>query len=139
MKQLIRGTEINRALKKQYRQYLCGHLKKPQPFLEYIEDDIEVGISHYQDFQADQPHVHPVCVEHTYVLEGCVRFRLLDGSGEMFELRQGDFFILPSNTPYATKNAAGTRVLFIKAPGINDKQLIEVDQETEKWLSAWDQ
>lgn len=139
MKRIIRETEISQALQKQYRQYLCGRLEKPQPYLEHIEDDIEVGISWYQSFKADQPHIHPICVERTYVLEGCIRFRLLDGSGKTFELQQGDFFILPPNTPYVTKNTAGTKVLFIKSPGTNDKLLVEVDQETEKWMSAWDE
>lgn len=135
--EIIKKDCIEHALSKEYRQYLTGHLSKPQPFLNHIDDDIEIGISHYREFTADKPHVHPVCTEHAYVLEGAVKIRLLDGSNEECEIRAGDFFLLRPGIPYATKNAAGTKVLFVKSPGINDKTPVEVDGETEKWLSAW--
>ena len=43
----IRGEALENALAQEYRQYLTGHLQRPQPHLPHIEDDSEVGISHY--------------------------------------------------------------------------------------------
>ncbi len=135
---IIRREDLEFALSKEYRQYLTGHLGRPQPFLNHIDDDTEIGMSYYREFTADTPHVHPICTEHTLILSGAIRMRILDGSGEEYEFREGDFFVLPTNTPYATKNAPGTRVLFIKAPGVNDKTLVTPDEDTLRWLSAWD-
>ena len=135
--EIIRKADLDSALAQEYRQYLTGHLGRPQPFLRHIEDDIEVGMSQYETFTADKPHVHPVCTEHGYVLSGVLRVRLLD-SGEETELHEGDFFVLRPGTPYASKSLAGTRVLFIKHPGQNDKTLVEPDEETAKWMSNWD-
>lgn len=135
--EIIRKAELDQALEQEYRQYLAGHLARPQPFLQHIEDDIEVGMSLYHAFAADQPHVHPVCTEHGYVLSGAVRVRLLD-RGEEAEFQAGDFFVIRPGTPYASKNRAGTRVLFIKSPGQNDKTPVDPDEETAVWLSAWD-
>lgn len=138
MVEVIRSEDIEQALVLEYRQYLAGHLSRPQPYLRHVDDDTEVGISHYLGFTADTPHVHPTCTEHGYVLSGAVRVRLLDGSGEEYEFHQGDFFVLRPGIPYASKNAAGTRVLFMKAPGKNDKTLVAVDEDTRRWLSSWD-
>lgn len=135
---IIRADALDGALEKEYRQYLTGHLQRPQEHLRHIDDDIEIGVSHYQGFTADKPHMHPSCTEHGLVLQGCLRVRLLDGSGEEYEFRRGDFFLLRPGIPYATKNAPDTRVLFIKSPGINDKVTVEADEETRAWLSAWD-
>ena len=138
MIKVIKREQIEEALSKEYRQYLTGHLRRPQPFLEHVEDDIEIGMSYYREFAADTPHVHPVCTEHAYVLQGSVKVRLLDGSNEEYELRAGDLFVFYPGTPYATKNAEGTKVLFIKSPGMNDKTLVEIDDETKRWLSDWE-
>jgi len=133
----IRREQLEGALEHEYRQYLTGHLSRPQSYLEHIEDDTEIGMSYYREFTADTPHIHPVCTEYAYILEGCVRVRLLT-TGEEIELNQGDFSVLPHGTPYATKNAEGTRVLFIKVPGVNDKTLVTPDEETKRWLRNWD-
>lgn len=135
---IIRRGALDSALNHEYRQYLTGHLERPQEYLQHIDDDIEIGISHYKVFTADKPHIHPNCTEHSLVLQGNIRVRLLDGSQEEYEFQEGDFFLLRPGIPYATKNAPDTRILFIKSPGINDKVLVEIDDETEEWLSAWD-
>jgi len=134
----IRGARIKDVLDREYRQYLTGHLARPQPELQHIEDDIEIGMSYYQTFTADTPHVHPRATEHGYVLEGCLRIRLLDGSGTEMEFHEGDFFVIRPGTPYAGKNKEGTRILFIKSPGVNDKTPVEPDGETRAWLRSWD-
>ncbi len=125
------------ALNKTYRQYLAGRLEAPQPYLPCIDDDIEVGISYYRKFTADKPHMHPVAMEHGYILSGKLRLMLLDGTHETFEFGKGDFFVIPTGTAYAVKNAPRTKVLFIKSPGGNDKQLVEVTPEVQEWLSKW--
>ena len=123
----IRREALENALAQEYRQYLTGHLQRPQPHLQHIEDDIEVGISHYRTFTADKPHVHPVATEHGYILQGCLRLRLLDSSEQEQEFHAGDFFVLQP-----------TKILFIKAPGINDKTDVPVTEELTRWLSSWD-
>ena len=134
----LRGEEIDEALNKEYRQYLAGNLTKEQKHLPYIADDIEVGISNYTEFTADKPHMHPVATEHGYILQGALRIKRLDSNQEAEEFRTGDFFVIQKGIPYASKSIAGTKVLFIKSPGINDKTVVDVDDETALWLSAWD-
>ena len=134
---VLRAGQVEAALEKNYRQYLTGRLERPQEELDCVEDDIEVGISRYDRFTADAPHRHPVATEHVYVLEGEVRVRLPE-SGQELRLKRGDFFLLRPGVAYASKNAAGTRVLFIKAPGGNDKQPVEPDPDTAAWLERWD-
>lgn len=135
---VIRKEALDSALDAKYRIYLTGMLQNPQHELEYIEDDIEIGISRYKKFTPDVPHMHPVATEHAYVLEGSMRVKLLDGSGKEYEINAGDFFVLRPQNAYATKNQAGTTVLFVKSPGGNDKYVVEVDEETKKWLGSWD-
>ena len=134
---VLRARQVEAALDKNYRQYLTGRLERPQKELDCLEDDIEVGMSRYDCFTADVPHRHPMATEHVYVLEGEVRVRLLE-SGQEYRLERGDFFLLRPGVAYASKNAAGTRVLFVKAPGGNDKQPVEPDPDTAAWLERWD-
>ena len=135
---VLRGASIENALAKEYRQYLAGRLTREQAHLPCITDDIEVGISRYDVFTADKPHVHPIATEHGYVLQGSIRIKRLDGEQEEYEFCEGDFFVVQKGIPCAAKNAAGTKILFIKSPGINDKTLVAIDKKTETWLSAWD-
>jgi uncharacterized cupin superfamily protein len=134
----IRQAELTAALAQEYRQYLTGHLAREQRFLKHVDDDIEIGISHYREFTADKPHMHPVATEHGYILQGSLRMRLLDGSGEEYRFDQGDFFVLRPGVGYATKNAPGTKILFIKSPAGNDKTEVDVDETTRIWLQSWD-
>lgn len=136
--ELIRSEEIAHALSHEYRQYLTGHLQREQPHLQHIDDDIEIGISFYREFTADKPHMHPIATEHSYILQGCLRLRLLDGSNMEYEFHKGDLFVLRPSVGYATKCAPDTKILFIKSPAGNDKTLIEPDRKTEEWLKSWD-
>lgn len=135
---VIRGVAIDKALEKEYRQYLTGKLTREQKYLPHIDDEIEVGISYYREFTADKPHKHPIATEHGYVLQGTMRMKLLDGSENEYEFGAGDFFVVPKGVPCATKNSAETKVLFIKSPGINDKTLVESSEDLSRWLSCWD-
>lgn len=135
---IIYGADLDQALSKQYRQYLTGHLQRPQVHLQHIEDDIEIGISHYREFTADTPHMHPIATEHSYILQGSIKVLLLEGEPREYRFDAGDFFVLRPGIGYATKNAPDTKILFIKAPGINDKTEIPVTDELSRWLSSWD-
>ena len=136
--EIIRGAALEYALGKEYRQYLTGHLQRPQKHLQHIEDDIEIGISHYREFTADTPHMHPVATEHSYVLQGSIKVLLLEGEPKEYRLNAGDFFVLQPGVGYATKNAPDTKVLFIKSPGINDKTVVPVTDTVKTWLSTWE-
>lgn len=134
----VKKAALDFALQHEYRQYLSGHLMREQPFLQHVENDVEVGVSQYREFTADRPHVHPTAIEHGYILQGSVKVRLLDGSNEEYQFNEGDFFVIHPGIGYASKNAINTKVLFIKAPAGNDKVLLPVDAETQVWLMAWD-
>lgn len=133
----ITSEELNDAFAHEYRHYLTGHLSRPQLHLKHIEDNIEIGISEYREFTADQPHVHPVATEHCYIISGYVKLRCFEPELFEREFRAGDFFLIRPGIGHASKNAPGTRVLFIKSPGINDKTLIEVDLDTKEWMKSW--
>lgn len=136
--EVILGRDIDDALSKEYRNYLTGHLTRPQLHLNHLEDDIEIGISEYTEFTADTPHLHPIATEHCYVLKGSIKIRYYTDYMEEVELHQGDFFMFRPGEWHATKNKKGTRILFIKSPGTNDKTLMDVDDDTQEWLKHWD-
>lgn len=140
MLEIIKGKEIEESFKKEYRHYLTGYLTRPQDSLQHFENDIEIGMSDYKEFTADVPHVHPVATEQCYILKGRLKMRCFPENGEMeeYEFEEGDFFIIRPGLKHASKNMSGTRVLFIKNPGINDKTAFEVDEDTKQWLSHWE-
>ena len=133
----LEGKEISAALQKTYRVYLCGNLSKPQEELQWVHDEqIEIGISCYSEFTADKPHLHSEATEYNYILEGSSKFYIIDEDKELV-FESGSLFIVPPNTKYATKHLEGTKILFIKSPGCNDKQLIDISSELQKWLQTW--
>lgn len=136
--EIIRKAELDHALSLSYRQYLTGHLQRPQPHLSHIDDDIEIGISYYREFTADTPHIHPIATEHGYVLQGSIKILMPDGEPQEYQFDTGDFFVLRPGVGYATKNAPDTKILFIKSPGVNDKTELPVTESLSQWLSSWD-
>ena len=131
------GSEIIEALQKTYRVYLCGNLEKPQKELKWIHDEqLEIGISHYQDFTADSPHLHTDATEYNYVIKGSSKVLILAEERE-YVFASGSLFVIPQNTKYASKHSADTQILFIKSPGGNDKQLIDVSPKLQTWLQSW--
>ncbi len=135
---IIRKGEIESALAAEYRQYVAGHLARPQPDLGHADANVEIGMSEYKEFTADAPHVHPVQTEFGLVLKGAVKLLMME-SGTEYELSEGDFIVVRPGEAHATKNAPGTRTLFVKEPSLNDKQVIEPDERLEKWMSSWDE
>lgn len=131
--QKISKDKIEVALKESDRQYLVGDLQIPQ-ILEHINDnEVEVGISHYKKFTSDKPHKHTEVTEYQMVLKGKSSIKSLL-TNEVMELNEGDFYVVPKNTPYAQKSIEDTKILFFKHPGKNDKILVEIDEVTRKWL-----
>ncbi len=136
MMNLIKGHEIQNALKSTYRVYLCGDLKQPQD-LQWIHDEKnEIGISYYKSFTADQPHYHTAATEYNYIISGKSKILFIDEGKELI-LEPGSLFVLPPMTKYASKHFENTKILFFKSPGGNDKRVITVDDVLKNWLSAW--
>lgn len=46
---------------------------------------------------------------------------------------QGDFFVIYPNTTYAQKSESNTTILFIKIPSVNDKVVVEIDDNLKDW------
>ena len=133
---VIYKRDIQKALDSKYRVYLCGNLKEPQD-LHWIHDKTnELGISHYKQFTADQPHYHTTATEYNYIISGESRVLLID-EGKEFLLEAGSLFVLPPGTKYASKHSENTKILFFKSPGGNDKQVIDIDDTLKTWLSTW--
>lgn len=131
---LIKNLSIRQSLENTTRQYLVGNLKKPQ-ILDFIKnEDVEIGITSYKDYNSELPHKHNVAVEYQYMISGRTQYLDLD-TGETHEFIKGDFFAICSGTTYAQRSKPGTEILFIKVPSINDKQIVEPDSTVEKWLS----
>ena len=133
---VIYGKDIQKALESKYRVYLCGDLKQPQD-LHWIHDEKnELGMSHYKQFTADQPHYHTTATEYNYIISGESKVLLIDEEKE-FLLAAGSLFVLPPMTKYASKHSENTKILFFKSPGGNDKQIIDIDDTLKTWLSKW--
>lgn len=132
----IRGNEVKEALKSTYRVYLCGNLQKPQQ-LKWISDNKnEIGTSYYKEFTADQPHFHTTATEYNYVLSGYSKVLLIDEDKE-YIFDEGSLFVISPMTKYASKHSENTKILFLKTPVGNDKQLVDVNEQLEKWLRSW--
>ena len=131
---VFQSSGLEHALELSSRIYLSGHLSLPQESLPHMSTtSFEMGVSHYREFTHDTPHLHAENVEFNYVAEG--ETHLCDiSSGKIWRLSRGSVFIVGPNTPYATKHRQGTKVVFFKAPGGNDKRLVELSPEIEEWL-----
>lgn len=130
----IKSHQIRQALESTTRQYLVGHLARPQQ-LEYVDSEhLEVGITSYARYTEEKPHRHTEATEYQYILSGWTQYMDAE-SGEIFEYKKGDFFTIFPNTTYAQKSKAGTSILFIKVPSINDKHVEEETAEVLEWFA----
>lgn len=50
-------------------------------------------------------------------------------TSEVHTFRKGDFFAILPHTAYAQTGTAGTKILFIKTPSINDKKAVGISDE----------
>lgn len=117
------------------RQYLVGDLARPQA-IEHVPDTrIEIGITAYRDASGEAPHRHSDATEYQYVITGRTQYLDLD-SGVTHEFRAGDFYAISPATTYAQRSSAGTRILFVKTPAGDDKQLVDIDEAIGAWLAS---
>ena len=133
----IRGTVIRTALEKGNRTYLCGDLKRETGYLPVRTGPYEIGISEYREFTVEKAHLHRFNREYNYVIEGSVKVFLFQENRE-YRFDAGDLYVIEPDMPYRTKATAGTRVIFSKVPGGDDKQpLPALDDCTTRWAEVW--
>ncbi len=134
--EILPENEIEASLQESSRQYLAGELALPQ-LLSYIHDkDVEAGITNYKKFTVEQPHRHLRTSEYMYMLSGESIYLNLTTSEE-HHVKQGDFFVIRKDIVYAQKSKAGTKILFFKYPGGNDKVSVPTTQDLSRWYSVW--
>lgn len=129
----IENANLAAALKKTTRQYFVGNLSRPQEITFIKDDRLEIGISSYPNYQSEPTHKHIVATEYQYVISGWTEYMDVD-SGEIYEFRGGDFYAIEPGTAYAQRVKAGTNIVFIKVPSVNDKQLVEIGEEQLRWV-----
>lgn len=128
----INNKDLEAVLKNVSRQYLVGNLKRPQE-IEFVRDiNLEVGITDYNEYTTEPVHYHTEAVEYQYMLSGWTQYMDAE-TGEVYEFRKGDFYCIEKNTVYAQKSKKGTRILFIKVPSINDKQVVAISDSIKQW------
>lgn len=138
--EILCANEINRGLEHRGRVYLCGNLKQDNvaPFIR--TESYEIGISVYPDYTFEKPHLHSFNDEYNYVLDGEIKIFLINEERE-YHLKAGDLYVIHSNEPYVGKAKAGTRTIFSKVPGGNDKVLVDEQAYApalQHWGSGWD-
>lgn len=131
----IKKDSIKESLTGLTRQYFVGNLKKPQRLKFFASESVEIGITQYENYAVEPPHKHSEAFEYQYMISG--RTQYLDTeTGEVYEFVAGDFFEIQPNTSYAQKSKPGTVILFIKAPSINDKIVLSINDKVQKWLDT---
>jgi 8-oxo-dGTP diphosphatase len=126
------AAAIEAALRGRTRQYLAGALQQPQPLAHVHDTDIEVGISDYVASGFEPAHRHARAKEYQYVLRGMTEYRDVD-TGEVHRFRAGDFYVIYPGTAYVQRIKRDTRILFIKYPAGNDKQVVPMTEAVDAW------
>ena len=135
----IEGKDVDQVLGPSGRVYLAGHLGRPQPQFEHIgslPEPTEVGITRYSSLTVDQPHVHELNTDFTYVLRGTFAVRIIP-TGEVRVLGEGGLCVIEPGLAHVCIAHQGTQVLFFKIPGGNDKVLVELDQASCEWVDRY--
>lgn len=135
--EIIKSGEIENGLVETGRVYLCGDLKGPNGVRHIKTEGYEIGISDYPAYKFEKAHIHKFNIEYNYIIEGEMKILLLNERRE-YHFKKGDFFAIHTDEPYVGKAKAGTRTIFSKVPGGNDKVLVPVDEAVLKWGSTWD-
>ena len=114
--EIIKNNEIDKALdesKFSDRVYLAGRLNRPQKGFEVVKTEppekpgaYEVGISEFNTFTCEKPHVHTFNDEYNYVVSGAVKVYLFNEKKEEL-LLPGDFFVIKTGETYIAKECAG--------------------------------
>ena len=133
----LNGSDIETALTKQLRVYLCGDLQRSDNLEHIPTERYEIGISDYKTDTFEKAHVHTFNTEFNYVERGMIKIFLINERKE-YLFRQGDLFVIEPNEPYVGKSKAGSRTIFSKVPGGNDKQLVPMSDALLVWGASWD-
>ncbi|SDB14038.1 hypothetical protein SAMN02910317_00677 [Ruminococcaceae bacterium FB2012] len=133
----IKSAEIEKGLTGNGRVYLCGNLEKANGIQHIPTENYEIGISDYPVYTFEKAHIHSFNREYNYVLDGAIKIFMLNEKKE-FLFEKGDLFILNVGEPYVGKCLAGTRTIFSKVPGGNDKVLVEMNKALLKWGESWE-
>ena len=131
----ITHNEIQASLEDVRRQYMVGNLQLPQKLGFIRSNAVEIGISSYKYYTDEAPHKHTNATEYQYVVSGWTKY-LNTETLEEFEFRKGDFYAIETGTSYAQKCKAGSEILFIKVPSINDKVAIDTDETITEWYAS---
>ena len=134
---IVKAGGIEAGLREQGRVYLCGKLERENGVEHIPTTGYEIGISDYPSYTFEKAHYHAFNREYNYVMEGMVRILLLN-EGREYLFRKGDLFMIDVNEPYVGKALAGTRTIFSKVPGGNDKVLVPMGEDLARWGAAWD-
>ena len=129
----INNAELAEALKNTTRQYFVGNLSRPQEMMFIRDERLEIGISSYPAAGSEPAHRHGIATEYQYMISGWTEYMDVD-TGEIHEFRSGDFYAIQPGTAYSQRVKAGTRILFVKVPSVNDKEPVEIDGEQLRWL-----
>ena len=133
---VIQGKTLEEALQKAGSVFLCGNAKSRQVPPLIPDDNLEVGINRYEEFTAIPPHYHLSATEYKYVLQGTCKVWMVEEQKE-YALEAGSFFVIPPMTRFAWKHAPGTRILFVKNPGSQDRREVEPDETVREWMKEW--
>lgn len=128
----IEKKDIASSLEGVRRQYLVGDLKLPQKLNHIKKNDIEIGITNYSKYTTEDVHYHTDAVEYQYMISGWTKYMDVN-TGEEYEFKAGDFYCIETGTAYAQKARAGTTILFIKVPSVNDKHIVELSDLVKEW------
>ena len=133
---IIGSDQIENGLQQTGRVYLCGDLHMPNSVEHISTDGYEIGISLYREYTFEKAHIHRFNAEYNYVLSGSIKIFLLAEKRE-YVFSAGDLFVIHPNEPYVGKALPGTRTLFSKDPGGDDKELVPMSDALLAWGSAW--
>ncbi len=134
---IILSGSIENALQENGRVYLCGNLQFKNGLSHVQTDGYELGMTDYPVFTCEKAHVHTVNREFNYVISGAVKILLLNERVE-YVFYAGDLFVIDKNEPHIGKELPGTRILFSKVPGGNDKVLVGMDESLIRWGNNWE-
>lgn len=135
--EILKQKEIETGLQEKGRVYLCGNLSQPNGVQHIQTDGYEIGMSFYAEYTFEKAHIHAQNQEYNYVLEGAMKIFLLSEKKE-YLFQKGDFFVIQVNEPYVGKSMPGTKTLFSKVPGGNDKVLVPMNNFLIQWGKSWE-
>ncbi|MDR0908718.1 MAG: NUDIX domain-containing protein [Spirochaetaceae bacterium] len=133
--QMISNNEFESVLEHVSRQYFVGNLQKEQDIAFFKDERLEIGISSYNHSCYEPAHFHTQATEYQHMLSGYTEYMDLD-TGKVYSFKKGDFFMIPPNTKYLQRIKGNCRILFIKVPSINDKQVVEISHQLKEWAET---